>query len=183
MEMKFNSVAVILIAQTLLFPALAMAEDQKPPEPESATQQTQTEYGDWVLRCLEVGTEKAPSKVCEIAETVRMAAKQPPIAEIAISRFNKGDPLQLTAHVPANIALPSVVKFDYREAHGITLVWRRCAPAGCFADVQMTQEQADIFHVQTEPGHIEFYDSNGNPVKLAVSFRGLGDAMDALAKQ
>ncbi len=182
--MKFHSVATVLIAQTLLLPALARAEDQKAPQPApAAQQQSQTEYGDWVLRCLNVGTEKAPSKVCEIAETVRMAAKQPPIAEIAISRFNKGDPLQLTAHVPSNISLPSVVKFDYREAHGITLNWRRCAPAGCFADVQMTDDQANIFHVQTEPGSIEFYDSNGNPVKLAVSFRGLGDAMDALAKQ
>ncbi len=82
-----------------------------------------------------------------------------------------------------NISLPSVVKFVYREAHGVTLNWRRCAPVGCFADAMLTADQAKIFHIQTEPGAIEFYNAGGQQVKIPVSFKGLTPAMDALAKE
>ena len=186
-----NRAAAVLLAQALLFPALARAADQTPAAPPPAgqkmavaePQKTTATYGDWVLRCLNpsAGVVSSNGKVCEIAETIREG--QRPMAEIAIGRFNKTDPLRLTAHVAPNIALPSVVKFDYREAHGITLNWRRCAPVGCFADAFLTDEQAKIFHEQTEPGAIQFFNAGGDPVKVPVSFKGLTQAMDALAKE
>lgn len=189
--MFISRAAAVLFTQVLLFPAMAQAADQKPaapaPSEQKATaaepQKTTATYGDWELRCLNTsaGVTSSNGKVCEIAQTVREG--QTPMAEIAIGRFNKTDPLRLTAHVAPNIALPSVVKFDYREAHGVTLNWRRCAPVGCFADAFLTDDQAKIFHVQTEPGAINFFNAGGQPVKIPVSFKGLSQAMDALAKE
>jgi len=182
--------AIVLFAQIFILPTLAQAEDQKPaageaqvnsPQQVNSAQPDSKTFGDWVLRC-QPATQGAAGKICEVTETIRSGPQQAPMAEIALSRFNPTDPIRLTAHVPSNISLPSVVKFSYREAHGIELHWRRCAPIGCFADNALTDEQSAIFRVQTEPGTFEFYDADGHSLKLPVSFKGLGQALDALSK-
>ncbi len=173
--------AIFLVA----IPALALAA---PPKPAAAPagahpQFTTKNFGDWTLRCKQIDTGAAARKACEIAQAIRSVKTKRPVAEVAIGRFNKTDPFRLTAHVPSNIALPSQVKFDYREAHGIDLRWRRCLPIGCYADAPLTDAELKIFHVQTEPGAIEYFTASGRPVKLPISFRGLNDALNALAKE
>ncbi len=171
--------AAALFALFLASPAAAQPPAPVPAEPQA----TSATFGDWTLRCQRAGEGAAAQKLCEIAETIQDAQKRQPIAEIAMSRLNKADPIRVTVHVASNISLPSIVKLSYREAHGVELAWRRCAPVGCFADAALTDAQANIFHIQDEPGAIEFFDAAGRPQKLPMSFRGLGQAMDAMAKE
>ena len=182
--------AVALFAQILVVPAMAQPADQKPASPPAAAAPAATEpqtttatYGDWVLRCVHTGDSASTTKICEVAETIRGGQNQAPMAEIALGRFNKVDPLRITAHLPSNISLPSVVKISYREAHGVELNWRRCAPVGCFADAALTDAETNIFQIQTEPGAIEFYNADGHSIRLPMSFKGLGQALDALMKE
>jgi invasion protein IalB len=190
--MEFSMIArraaALLIAQTLVFPALAQAPAPapKPAAPVGAEPQTTTAtYGDWVLRCQRVGD--TANKICELSLTIQggQGQQQTPVAEIALGRAGKTDPFRMIAHLPTNISLPSVVKFaaGEKDAHPQEMTWRRCVPAGCFADLTLTDAQWKGLHGQTEPGSVEFTDSAGRAVKFPISFRGLPQAMDALAKE
>ncbi len=187
--MTGRRVAALLFAQILAYPAFAA--DQKPaaaptPPPVSAEPQTTTaSYGDWVLRCQRVGD--AAAKICEIGLTVQggQGQQQTTVAEVAIGRAAKADPYRLIMHLPANIALPSLVKFatGEKDARPQEMPWRRCIPSGCFADMTLSDAQLKVLHGQNEPGWVEFVDSAGRAVKFPISFRGLPQAMDALAKE
>ena len=179
-------IAAVLFASLLASPALA--EDPKPaaaPPVGAEPQTTTASYGDWTLRCQRLADPAAPSKLCEISMTIQAGQQPAPIAQIAMGRLAKTDPYHLTAHVPTNISLPSVVKFSTgdKDAHSQELAWRRCAPAGCFANSTLTDVQWKGLHGQTDAGSLEFIDAVGRPVKLPVSFRGLAQAMDALIKE
>jgi invasion protein IalB len=180
-------VAVALLAQILSLPALAQPTEQKPaPAPVSAEPQTTTaSFGDWTLRCQRVGEPEKAVKLCEIVLTIQGGQQQQAIAEVAMGRVSKTEPVHLTAHLPINISLPSTVKFSLgeKDAHPQELNWRRCAPVGCFADAALTEAQWKALRGQSDPGSIEFTDSVGRPVKLPVSSRGLPQAIDALAKE
>jgi invasion protein IalB len=93
--------------------------------------------------------------------------------------------LRVTAHLPINILLPSVVKFasGEKDARPSELPWRRCIPTGCFADAPLSDTQWKALRGQTENGSLEFIDSINRPVKLPISFRGFVQAADALAKE
>jgi invasion protein IalB len=137
------------------------------------------------LRCQRLADPAATNKLCEISLTIQAGQQPAPIAQIAMGRLAKTDPYHLTAHVPTNISLPSVVNFSTgdKDTHRQELAWRRCAPAGCFADSTLTDAQWMGLRGQTDMGSLEFIDAVGRPVKLPVSFRGLAQAMDALVKQ
>jgi invasion protein IalB len=179
--------AAAVFAPMLVFSAMAQTAEQKPAEaPVSSQPRTTTaSYGDWLLRCQRVGETEKAVHICEVVLTIQNAqAQQAPIAELAFGRLSKTDPYRITAHLPTNIALPSVVKFSLgaKDPHTEELAWRSCAPVGCFADAQLSEAQWKALHGQIEPGSLEFTDSAGRPVKLPVSFRGLAQAMDALGK-
>jgi invasion protein IalB len=179
--------AAVLFA-AILFPVVASAAEQKPTEPpiSSEPRVTTASYGDWLLRCQRVGETEKAVRICEVVLTIQGGAQQQaPIAELAFGRLSKADPYRITAHLPTNIALPSVVKFSFgeKDPRQQDLVWRSCAPVGCFADGALSEMQWRALHGLTEPGSLEFTDSVGRSVKLPVSFRGLPQAMDALAKE
>ncbi len=57
-------------------------------------------YGDWVLRCQRVGAQGKTTRVCEVAEMIQVQGQNTPIAQVAIGRMARGEPLRLTAAVP-----------------------------------------------------------------------------------
>jgi invasion protein IalB len=183
----FRRTAPALFA-ALLFPAFALAAEQKPAEPpvSSEPRVTTASYGDWLLRCQRVGETEKAVRICEVVLTIQSGVpQQAPVAELAFGRLSKTDPYRITAHLPTNIALPSSVKFSFgdKDPRQQELAWRSCAPVGCFADGAIGETQWRTLHGLTDPGALEFTDAVGRPVKLPVSFRGLAQAMDALAKE
>jgi invasion protein IalB len=185
----FRRLALALILSPLVL-APALAQDAKPaaPAPVSSDPTTTTaSFGDWTLRCQRLGEGDKAIKVCEIVQTMQatQGQQQQPVAQLAFGRIGKTDPWRITAHLPNNILLPSVVKvaLSDKDPKPLELPWRRCAPVGCFADGALSEVQWKAFRAQSDNGTIEFTDSVNRPVKLPVSFRGFAQAADALAKE
>ncbi|MBB4199612.1 hypothetical protein CCR94_14935 [Rhodoblastus sphagnicola] len=175
-----------LLVISLAVPALAEDAKPAPVSPDPAT--TTATFGDWLMRCQRLGEADKAQKVCEIVQTIQagpQGQQQQPIAQLAFGRVKSSDPWRITAHLPNNILLPSVVRFTTgeKDAKPTELSWRRCVPVGCFADASATDAQWKYYRAQTENGALDFTDGVGRPVKLPISFRGFAQAADALAKE
>jgi invasion protein IalB len=190
------------MAQRFLFGAagLAMALAAPPalcqttPKPDAVTsaaapvsadpQATTANYGDWVVRCQRMGDGAAAKRVCEVAETIQTPGAQGPIAQIAIGRLAAADPLRLTVVLPPNVSFPSSPRMvlDDKDPHAIDLNWRRCLPGGCFSDTEMKDDVLQFWRAQSGHGSIKFRDGAGRDLSVPFSFRGLAQALDALAK-
>lgn len=151
-----------------------------PTEPGSTT----ASFGDWVLRCQRGGGDR-PVRICEAAQTMQVQGQAQPIAQIAIGRVSAGEPLQVTAILPPNVALPGSVRVltDEKDTAGFELAWRRCLPGGCVADAGMREDVLRRWRGAKEPGRITFKNAAGQDVAIPLSFRGLPQALDALAKE
>ena len=147
-------------------------------------QNTSATYGDWVMRCQRIGEPGKQQRVCEAAQSIQVQGQQAPIAQIALGRLAARDPLRITFVVPSNIVLPSSLKasIDDKDTQGIEAAWRRCTPGGCFADAEIKDELVKRWRAQTTQGRLQFKDAQGRDVALPFSFRGLAQALDALAK-
>ncbi len=153
----------------------APATPAVPPEP----QRTTATFADWTLRC--VRPEGVPA-VCEVTQTIY--DKSNPVAQTAIGRPTKTEPLRLTILVPSNVLLTSPPKFQPGEGEpAIDLTWRRCLPAACLADVALTEDQLKMLRARTDNGRIVFQDGGGRDSVIPFAPKGLGPALDALAKE
>lgn len=159
----------------------------------AAPQQTTAVFADWVLRCTRLdaaapatpSAAPAPLKVCEVVQGIQRDDK--PVAQIALGHPGKGTPLQLTVLVPSNVAFgagPVLLPGKEGEAAPMAeLAWRRCLPAGCLADVALSDEALRLLRGWTDAGRIAFQDGTGRTAVMPFSPRGLPQALDALAKE
>jgi invasion protein IalB len=143
--------------------------------------QTTATYDDWVLRCVRPA-EKGP-RACEVVQTMVLQGQQKPVAQVALG-YDKAD-LRLTLLVPPAISLgrgPTLGIAGAATPH-FDLVWRRCLPNGCFADVQVGPELLKLLRSRSEPMQFTFKDAGEHDAVLPFSFRGLVPALDALGKE
>jgi len=140
-------------------------------------------YGDWVLRCQRVDTAGKTARVCEVAETIQVQGQAAPIAQLAIGRLSPGEPLRITIVVPPAVTFPSSVRVDAKNGAPLNLEWRRCLPGGCFADAVLKDDVLARWRSLSDAGQLTFKDAAGQDVTLPLSFRGLAQALDALAKE
>lgn len=167
-------------------PAVAQAQPpsaQVPavsPEP----QQTTATFGDWVLRCTRIGPEANRQRACEVVQTLQRERQQGIIAQIALGRPTPRDPLKVTVLLPANISIPGAVRMDIDEKDPgpVDLGWRRCFAQGCIADAEAREDTLRRWRSQAGPGRLTFRDAANRDVSLQMSFKGLAQALDALAK-
>lgn len=161
--------------------APAPAASSVPAEPST----TSASFGDWVMRCQRAGSAEKPVRVCEVAQSVQVQGQAQPIAQIAVGRLGAGQPLQITALLPPNIAFPSSVRvlMDEKDATGIELSWRRCLPGACVAEAVVKEDHLRNWRGAAEPGRISFRNAAGQEIAIPLSFRGLAQALDALAKE
>lgn len=150
-----------------------------------------TAFGDWALRCRKESEKKEKAKdapkedrACEISETLEAQDHSGPLAKLSIGRpGGKGD---LTAIIilPNNVSFPSSVhiRSDDKDIWGVRLDWIRCIPGGCFAQTTLADATVHYWHGLNTTGAIVFKDSSGENVSLPMSFRGFGEALDALNK-
>ncbi len=179
------AVAAALAGPAATQPAQPPAPVVPPPAgPTSAPepQRTTASFGDWTLRCQR--PEGGPQG-CEVGQT--LFDKTQPVAQTAIGRPSRAEPLRLTILVPANVTLSSPVRMlgSVSEAGGpmLELAWRRCIPAGCLADAPLTDGALRRIRSRTDNARLVFQDSATREAVLPFSSRGLPQALDALAKE
>ncbi len=188
-----TGIVAVLAGVAFAQPARPQAQTVPPPPPAAPApapsqavptdpDRTTASFGDWLLRC---ERQADGQRVCDAAQTLVLQGQTQPIALIAFSRPTRGQPLLLTVQVPtsATFANPLRVTGEDREPLVIEVPWRRCVPAGCFADVQLRDEAAmRRLRARTEPGRIEFRDGANREIALPFSLRGLAPALDALVR-
>ena len=162
-----------VVATTALISALAGSAVAAAPQSTTAT------YGDWTLRCV----MHNKTNVCEMAQSMQIKGQSRPITQIAIGRQAKTDPLKIVFEVPINVWLPDGVKLTTDDKKvSISASFTRCLPVGCFADVEIGKAQIKALSALKKAGKLQFKDAGKQPIAIPVSFKGFGDAYDAMQK-
>lgn len=157
----------------------------EPPPPVSADPQaTSAAYGDWVLVCQKLA-EPSTERACEVTQAVQVQGQPGPIAQIAIHKGKAQPASNVTVVLPSNVTLASGprISVDEKDAAPVQLVWARCLPGGCFATAEIKDDVLSKWRPLNDRGRLEFRDGVGRTIVVPFSFRGLGVAYDALAKQ
>lgn len=173
---KFFAPLVLLFLAAVSHPALA--EDGKLPPVSSVPETTTATFGDWTVRCIHADSS---AKVCELQQTLTMKGQAAPVAEIAIGSAN-GHTV-LTAVVPVNVSFSHPAGLGWSAPTPLSLTFRRCTPAGCFADGLLDTATLKTLGAETKPGRLLFTDAAERPVTLPMSFRGLAQAQADLQKE
>lgn len=185
---------LLLVAAFCLPPLIARGQTQKGAAPDSSTvkpaapmpaapERTAASFGDWLLRCENVAAQ--PQRVCEVAHMLVAQGQTAPIAQVAIGRQAPGELERLTVVLPPNIAIgvkPSIVTVR-TGAVPFELTWQRCLPGACFASAEIPSAVIGDLAAQPEPGKIVFRNGADRDMVLPLSFRGLSQALAALAKE
>lgn len=152
---------------------------------DSEPQTTSASFGDWLMRCQRLPQGSESPRVCEAAQSVVVAGQNGPIAELAIGRVKKTDPLRVSLVLPVNVMFPSAprISLDGNDAGAVELAWRKCLPGGCFADAVLKDDEIKRWKLVTASASIASKDSYGRSVNIAVSFRGLAQALDAQGRE
>ena len=153
-----------------------------PAAPVEGPQRTSASYGDWVVRC-EITAAQPPQKNCDMEQLAQMQGQANPISRVAIPLPVKGQPARLIIQVPVNVSLSAPVRISADNKDHLTVAFHRCIPAGCFADTELKEEEIRRFRAETEAGKLLYKDSGDRDVTIPLSFKGFGQAFDALVKQ
>jgi invasion protein IalB len=154
-----------------------------PAAPTQAPQQTTATYGDWVVRC-EIQVGPPQQKNCDMEQLAQVQGQTGPISRIALPLPAKGQPPRLVVQLPVNVSLTTGIKIlaDAKD-HGLLAPFRRCVPAGCFAEIDIKDEELKRFRGEAEAGKMQYKDAAERDIAIPVSFKGFAQAFEALLKQ
>jgi invasion protein IalB len=162
------------------------AAKSEPPRPVDAEPtSTLASFGDWTLRCQRLGNGAEAHRVCEVTQQIRSQDQHNPVAELAIGRLTKAEPLRLTLVLPVNVNFSNPPSFsaDGKAPEPLDLGWRKCLPGGCIADALMKDDVLRRWKIQASAERINWTDATGHDLAIGLSFRGLSQALDALSKE
>jgi invasion protein IalB len=169
-------------------PAQPPAQHAQPPAVTAAPpvqqgpQRTSATYGDWVVRC-EV-PEGQTQKTCEMDQQAQMQGQTNPISRVVIPVPVKGQETKLIILLPNNVTIAGGVKIEVdAKDRGLIIPFTRCAPGACIAETSLKEEEMKHFRTETQPAKMLYKDAADRPVTLPLSFKGFGQAFDALLKQ
>ncbi len=164
-------------------PAPAPTQPAQAPT-EQSPQRTTASYGDWVVRC-ETQPGPPPQKNCDMEQLAQVQGQANPISRVAIPLPAKGEPPKMFVQLPINVSFSAPLKItvDGKDP-GITTPFRRCVPAGCFAEIELKDDLQKKFRAAAaEPGKIIFKDAGDRDVAIPLSFKGFAQAFEALLKE
>ena len=142
-------------------------------------QRTTATYDDWVVRC-EMG---GVAKICEMTQSTQVKGQPEPITLIAIGRQAKNGPVKIVFKIPVNVWLPAGAKLTTDDnKDDVAAGFSRCTPAGCFAETDIKDSLVKKLRGLTTNGKLQFKDAGEHDVAVPVSFKGFGDAFDAMQK-
>jgi len=140
---------------------------------------TTASFGDWVLRCRKING----TATCETTQSVQIQG-QGVIAAIAFGKLPGGErKMSVVIVLPNNVAFaaPASLSIDDKDKP-FELVYRRCLPSGCFAENEVKDDVIAHWRGQNAQGRLAFRDGRERNIVLPFSFRGLAQALDAMAK-
>ena len=122
-------------------------------------------------------------KTCEMVQAMQIKGQAQPVTQIAIGRQTKTEPMKIVFQVPINVWLPTGIKLvaDDKDP-GILGTYRRCMPAACIADADIKDELIKKLRGLSESGKLQFKDGAQQEIAIPVSFKGFGQAYDAMQK-
>jgi invasion protein IalB len=192
MKSTFLSCAILIAAAAIVLSNSSIAGAAAPKPKPAATvpanpTMTTASYGNWVLRCITPPAakkaKKAPSKQCEVVQTVQVQGQKQPLAQVAIGHLPNGDDLVLTAVLPVNVSLPGLVRLiDGQGKESMKLRWSRCVQRTCIAAEKMTDKVLQKL-LQDNQGKLQFADANARAIAIPLSWVGLKQALTGLKKQ
>ncbi len=165
-----------------------------PPAPLAATElpdRTQATFGDWLMRCETQRPAGQPAtRACEVAIAMNDQRGQP-IAQIVLGRASRTEPYRMLVQLPLEmrVDLPARLLLDPAAppAEALSLPFRLCSASrgGCFGEIEAVPAAAltRIRARADNQGRLDFRDGAGREVQILFSFRGFGQAMDALARE
>lgn len=162
----------------------AQAPAQQPASPAAPInpQRTTATYEDWTVRCETRGTP--PVKQCEMVQAVTAQGQASPVTQVAVGRAGPKDPVRMVFQLPVNVWVPAGVRFVFdTKAQPLAAAFKWCAPAGCFADLDLNNDLLKRIRALSTQGRFEFKDAAQRDVAIPVSFKGFGQAFDALLKE
>lgn len=172
-------------------PAPAPAATPAPPPPADLPDRTQANFGDWLMRCETQRPQGQPVvRVCETAIAMNDQRGQP-IAQIVLGRIGRTEAHRMLVQLPLELRVDQAARLVLDPAatppEAINLPFRLCSASrgGCFGEVE-TLAPAVIARLRARgdgQGRLDFRDSAGREVQILFSFRGFGQAMDALARE
>lgn len=176
-----SALTLLLFATGPVWPQAKAAPPSVGPQPVATT----ATYGDWTLRCEANPGGDTAQNFCEVVQTIQLAGKQAPAAQVAFGRPDHGPALHVIAALPVNVAFPSTARVAVGDAdpRPVDLEWKRCLPGACFADATATDEALGRWRAASAPGRLRYTDAANREVVLPVSFRGLAQALDAMGRR
>jgi invasion protein IalB len=165
-------------------PLAPAVTSEAPRSSEAEPSSTSASYGDWIMRCQRLGDGADAERVCEVAQLIHAQDQQNPVAEVAIGRLKKTDPLHLTIVLPVNITLrtPPSLSLNGKDVDGLNFVWLKCLPGGCYANALLKDDVVRRWKDETDARRIIWTDGAGRESAVGLSFSGLGPALDALTR-
>jgi len=188
MKIRHNTTALHFAAALLIAGAgVAIAQQPPPAQPRppqiETPQSTTATYGDWVVQCQTV-PGPPPKEVCDMAQVTQLQGKNIPFSRIAVAHPEKGQPVKLVVQVPVNASFKTDVRIQTADSDpGVTAPFANCTLNGCFALFDLNENVLRKMHASTGVGKLLFADAGGHDVAVPISFKGFGEAFDALAKK
>jgi invasion protein IalB len=148
-------------------------------------QRTTATYEDWIVQC-QTQTGPPARKVCEMTQIAQVEAqgKSQPFSRVVIPRPAKDQPSVLVVQVPVNVTFSTNVRVQSSDGdQGLAASFARCVPDGCFADFEIKDEALKKFRSASATGKLSFADAGGRGISVPLSFKGFGNAYDALMKE
>ena len=153
----------------------------------AATAQTKvyggSDPGDWIVACQR--TVSSGQRVCEVLQAVQVQGQTAPIARLAIAKAASSATLRLVLVLPSHITIGAdpMITVAETDKEGTKATWQRCLPGGCIAEASLTDKIAAQWRSEAGQGMVTFKDGLGRDLTVPFSFRGLAQALDALAKE
>jgi invasion protein IalB len=146
-------------------------------------QRTMATYEEWTVSCT-IAPEPSRQKSCEVVQQQTIPGQTNPVSQITISRSIKSGPFKISVQVPANVWLQYGVKLatDDKDLN-VTAGFQWCIPARCLADSDVLEGTLKRLSARSEPGRVEYKDALQRDVAITASFKGLAEALDAMAKE
>jgi len=168
-------------------PAKPAATPAKPATRAMEADVTTASFGDWQMTCrmTAAGTGQPARRICEVLQSVILKGQTAPFAQLGFGRLEPAAPLTFTAVVPVNVSFPSSVRVavDDNDKQPLEATWTRCLPSGCFASVAASNDVLKRWRAQDGSGWLMFKSGAPQDLRVPISFKGLGRALDALAKE